>query len=79
MQGATLSNLDLFLLMARFAIIFLVRALFRVDERTGGRRPRNNGRNRFCEVGLDGHGSLLDPDGTMLASLVGRETGLVTP
>lgn len=57
-----LTSLDTVLLMAPFGV-FLVAAMFGLDERFAGGSISNRHRPRFCEVGLDGRGELSDPDG----------------
>lgn len=59
---SALSGLDTVLLMAPFAV-FLVLALFGMDERLSAASIRVSRRRKFCEVGRDGKGRLSDPDG----------------
>jgi hypothetical protein len=61
--SASLTSLDMVLLMAPFAIL-LVSAMFGLDERfAGGPARRRQHRPSFCEVGRDGRGRMIDPDG----------------
>ena len=63
MHGANpASSLDTVLLMAPFAI-FMILAMFGLDERLASKSGRHARRPRFCEVGPSGEGRLSDPDG----------------
>jgi hypothetical protein len=57
-----ISGLDTVLLMVPFAV-FLIMAMFGMDERVSAARARLGRRRKFCEVGRDGRGLLSDPDG----------------
>jgi hypothetical protein len=58
----SLSFLDMVLLMGPI-VAFMLLALLRMDEGMSAGRSRVRPRRRFCQVGPDGHGLLLDPDG----------------
>src|SRR5579863_8575547 len=60
MHGANpASSLDTVLLMAPFAI-FMILAMFGLDERLASKSGRHARRPRFCEVGPSGEGRLSD-------------------
>jgi hypothetical protein len=58
------STLDIVFLMAPVAV-FMILAMFGLDERLASDHTRNVRRRRFCELSPDGRGLLTDPDGRL--------------